>query len=185
MGEAGYDMAFVGKVMNGYVKAAKRWVHPAFSSSDLWAVMTGSEEVEKFEVNGDLLKPGIAPTTYFANQAAKFIKGHARGKRPWFCYVPLHDPHGPYLPLKEHAYDGATYSSPATQEVNLSDKSEWALSQPKGRPEEFQRAYEGTMEELVTVDALHQGHSRRRSLLYPGSRCAVLRSGSDPRRLHR
>jgi N-acetylglucosamine-6-sulfatase len=155
MGAAGYDLGFMGKVMNGYAAVNKTWVHPAVKGDgDLWIAMTGSEEVEKFEVNlnGKLVKPGIAPTTYFANQADTFIRGHAKTGRPWFCYVALHDPHVPFTPKYDHAYDRATYSSPGTEETDLSDKSAWSAARGNATPKVLQKYYEGTMEELVMVD---------------------------------
>lgn len=155
MSAAGYDLGFIGKVMNGYAAVNKRWVHPAVKGDDdLWIAMTGPEEVEKFEVNlnGKLVKPRIAPTAYFASQADKFIRAHANAGRPWFCYVAFHDPHVPFTPKYDHAYDRATYSSPGTEETDLSDKSAWSVALGNAKPEVLQEYYEGTMEELVMVD---------------------------------
>lgn len=142
LSEAGYDIGFFGKVMNGYGFVGFEWRHPAIKSdTDEWHAM----------------RPGVPPegtinTAYFAKRAASFVRERADSDSPWMCYLAPYDPHVPHVVPEdvENRYDGATYSSPGVQEADTSDKSGYFEGGASAK--EAQRAYEGTIGEVAVID---------------------------------
>jgi hypothetical protein len=77
---------------------------------------------------------------------------------PWFCYVGIHSPHGPYYPLNDHAFDGISlYNAPSRGEEDMGDKPAFLRRLPRPSKEDikgWRKDYEGKVEELQEVDDL-------------------------------
>ena len=147
---AGYRLGFFGKYINGY-EFQPRHVHPAFSAGDRWVGLADGQGQKPYtvNVNGDLQEKEQDHTPFFGGWAEAFIRNSASGTRPWFCYLNWTDPHLPY-----HANDIAgSYSSAATEEQDLSDKSDYTRSMPKHGPDYHRRVHRGQGGEVERLDA--------------------------------
>lgn len=145
---AGYRVGYFGKVINGYGSAgSSKWVHPA---AHRWVALASGQSRMPYRVNinGTLRETKQKQTIFFSGYAERFVRNNAG--RPWFCYLALTDPHVPHDPFKvyKHSHDGELWTSPGTQEDDLSDKSEWTRNLGMNRPEAWQANWEGTLEEL-------------------------------------
>lgn len=145
---AGYRVGYFGKVINGYGSPDNpEWVHPA---AHRWVALASGQGRMPYRanINGTLSETKQKQTIFFGNRAEEFVRNNAG--RPWFCYLALTDPHVPHDPFKahEHAHDGEQWTSPGTQEDDLSDKSEWSRNLGTNNPEAWQTNWEGTLEEL-------------------------------------
>lgn len=159
MTRAGYDVGSFGKFINGYGDAEDptdgRFVHPGALR---WQALMGGQNNYPYDVNQDgRTIPDLRQnhTAYFGGFAQKFMENRAASGKPWFCYLNWIDPHSPYQTpaAYQDTHDGELYSSPGTQETDLSDKS--AAGRPGRVPsdEYFQSTYEGIEEELELIDA--------------------------------
>lgn len=158
---AGYNVGFFGKFLNGYGEFGDRgqWVHPGV---DEWITLTGGQGPGpwKANVNGIVEDGSGRHTPYFAKQAEDYIMEGAGLDTPWFCYLALTDPHTPHTPgpFHEHSHDAESYTSPGTEETDISDKSTWTRDRARTDTEasdaaDWQRNWEGTLEEVESIAA--------------------------------
>ena len=153
---AGYRTAYVGKYMNSYEGA---YVPPGW---DRWFAMVGDHNKEAnytVNSNGDLRtldRDKHNETREFWRVAKNFVASNR--SVPWFCYIGIHSPHGPYIPLHDHAFDGISlYNAPSRGEENMGDKPAFLRRLPRPSKEDikgWRKDYEGKVEELQEVDDL-------------------------------
>lgn len=154
--DAGYRTAYVGKYMNSY---RDKYVPPGW---DRWYAMAGDSSREgNYTVNSDgnlrtLNRAKHNETREFWRVTKDFVASNRNV--PWFCYVGIHSPHGPYYPLHEHAFDDISlYNAPSRGEKDMSDKPSFLRRLPRPSKEDikgWRKDYEGKLEELQEVDDL-------------------------------
>jgi arylsulfatase A-like enzyme len=144
---AGYRLGFFGKYINGY-EFNNRLAHPAFGAGDRWVTLADGQGQKNYQVNidGALRTADEEHTPYFGSRAESFIRNP--GNAPWFCYLNWTDPH---LPYKAQDITGS-YSSPATKETDLSDKSDYTRSRPTPGPKQHRRVHQGQGGEVERLD---------------------------------
>jgi N-acetylglucosamine-6-sulfatase len=153
---AGYRTAYVGKYMNSYKGT---YVPPGW---DRWFAMVGDSSKEgSYTVNSGgnlrtLNRDKHNETREFWRVAKDFVASNR--SVPWFCYVGIHSPHGPYYPLNDHAFDGISlYNAPSRGEEDMGDKPAFLRRLPRPSKEDikgWRKDYEGKVEELQEVDDL-------------------------------
>ncbi len=153
---AGYRTAYVGKYMNEYQGT---YVPPGW---DRWFAMVGDSNKEgSYTINSGgvlrtLNRDERNETREFWGVAKDFVSSNR--SVPWFCYLGVHSPHGPYTPLHEHAFDGISlYNTPSRGEKDMSDKPAFLQRLPRSSSDDLKRwrkDYEGKVEELQEVDDL-------------------------------
>ena len=130
---AGYRTGYVGKFLNGW-QLGKR---PPFFNE--WAINSPADTNGqlyygiKANVNGDVRRIGTYSTTFFENQATRFLN-RAEGaddERPWFLYVAPNAPHALFQPERRYADAEVPrwHPTPAVWEADRSDKPPWVTDQ--------------------------------------------------------
>lgn len=144
-----YRMGFFGKYLNDY-EFHKRYVHPAFGGEDRWRGLADGQGQMPYTVNtnGTLREVDREHTPYFGEWAELFIRNSASETRPWFCALNWTDPH---LPYRATDIQGS-YSSPATEETDLSDKSDYTRSKPRRGPDHHRNVHQGQGGEVERLD---------------------------------
>lgn len=148
VGAVRYRLGLFGKFVNGY-EFHKRFVHPAFGREDRWVALAEEQGTTPYMVNvdGSLRSSKQNHTPFFGNHAEAFMRDQSDG-RPWFCYLNWTDPHTPY-----RAKDGTgSYSSPATEETDLSDKSDFTAEEPRYGPYYQREVHQGQSGEVERLD---------------------------------
>lgn len=162
LGAAGYGVGVFGKFLNGF-EDGNDWQHPACTreAGGRWVVFAGRNHKVPYtlNVNGRIREENRNQNLLLGDYAENWIRQKAASEEPFFCYLPVGDPHAPFRPTRGHAHDldGAVYSSPATEEdtpEELADKSRWARERATAGPAHQQEFYEGQLEELRDVDDL-------------------------------
>lgn len=166
----GYKTAHFGKYMNGYDADVAnveyvppgwyRWFTHAAWDADSFAMSSASGGSTTARLQRFSYARWPETDMLVADRAEHFIRQSA--KVAWLAYVSLSSPHSGYrlAPQHEHYADGATYSSPGTEEntlEELSDKPQTVQDQAPWRRQEQKRANwhtEGQLEELQAVDEL-------------------------------
>ncbi len=156
LNRAGYRTGWFGKIINGYgVEGTdgESWVHPG---ADRWVGLVGGQGADPYRVNinGAVRERTEDHTSAFGRPAEAFIRQGETSGAAWFCYLNWTDPHTPYTPPRADAdlRDGARYSSPGTEEADLSDKTPyWSTATRLGYTTP-RISYEGTLEELAATD---------------------------------
>lgn len=146
---AGYRLFFGGKYINGY-EFNNRLAHPAFGPDDRWVALADGQGTSPYAVNidGNLRSSEKNHTPYFGSHAEIFIRNSASETRPWMCYLNWTDPH---IPHKSADITGS-YSTPATEETDLSDKSDYTRDQPKYGPDYHREVHQGQGGEVERLD---------------------------------
>ena len=161
MKAAGYRTGYFGKFLNG-APHADEWVHPAcgVGYGGRWVAFAGQNHKVPYLVNfnGRVREERQNQNVLLAHHAGSWIREVA-GAGPFFAYVSVGDPHGPFRPTAahEHHADGAAYSSPGVLEdtpEELADKSAWTGRRLTATPATHQATYEGQLEELQDVEDL-------------------------------
>jgi N-acetylglucosamine-6-sulfatase len=154
LANVGYRVGYFGKFLNSPPRETQDWVHPA---AERWVSLVGQVHKHPYvvNVNGSLVERDGNQSAFLSERAGVFVRSRATSNRPWFCWLALTDPHDPYEPSERFAssHDGATYSSPGTEETNLSDKSAWTRMRGGTSQDALQQQYEGQLEELEDTDA--------------------------------
>jgi N-acetylglucosamine-6-sulfatase len=162
----GYKTAHFGKYMNGY-QSDKKYVPPGWFRWFTYATGQSNPDYYKMSQASRGSTTARVKTYYRSEQneidllAARvedFIRPSA--DIPWLAYVGFQSPHDPYYPAPRHEHyaDGATYSSPGTEEntlEELSDKPQNVRDQAPWTTEEQAKAdwhTEGKLEKLQAVD---------------------------------
>jgi N-acetylglucosamine-6-sulfatase len=170
---AGYKCGHFGKYLNGYGLSDAGYVPPGW---DQW--FTSAEKREDYYESPDSFIMSAATsgvgtatvqtysrsrwdeTDLLADHVETFIRDNAG--RKWLAYVAPTAPHDPYniAPRYEHYADGASYSSPGTEENTLKELSDKPQSVQDEAPwtaeeqAEVDTRFEGQLEELQPVDDL-------------------------------
>ena len=137
----GYRTGYIGKFLNQWPLHAS----PPFFSD--WAIDSPEDSNGqlyngiKVNVNGDVRKVGMYSTTFFQNQAIRFLHRteRANDKRGWLLYVAPNAPHAPFQPAPEYAEAEVPrwHLPPSVLEADRGDKPPWvageAVSVKRGR----------------------------------------------------
>lgn len=157
---AGYRTGLFGKYLNGYPEQApvgRRYVPPGW---DTWVSPAGGSPYHQFNyalnVNGRIENHGHAARDYLTDvldtKVRRFVS--ARGKRPFFAYVAVYNPHAPATPAPRHRNLFNGLKAPRTPSYNERDLT--------GKPTEVRRLPPVTAAEAKVWDQLYR--QRLRSL---------------------
>ena len=130
---AGYRTGYVGKFLNLWPLGTpppyfNEWVinSPADTNGQLYYGIRAN-------VNGDVQTINRYSTTFFENQARRFLHRTERAgdERPWFLYVAPNAPHASFQPAPRYAHAQVPPGqlSPSVFEADLSDKPPWIAEQ--------------------------------------------------------
>ncbi|MDQ3954928.1 MAG: sulfatase [Actinomycetota bacterium] len=145
---AGYNTAYVGRFLNGW---GLRSSPP--EQFDHWAAFPGNYFDKRFNIDGNLVDVPGYTTTFLGSHAIELMEDFEHEDDvPWLMYVATSAPHKPFLP--EPRYEDAkvgSYSNPAIEETDLSDKADYVSLGSRGDPKAIRR---GQLRTLMSVDDL-------------------------------
>ncbi len=133
LNKAGYETSLAGKYLNNYpFNAGRNYVPPGWTDWHAFIYEKGAAHFYydyAMNENGELVEYGSQPQDYstdvIRSRAVDFIhQSRAKGS-PFFLFVSVYAPHGPFIPAPRHAgmYDDLTYpQTPSFNEQDLSDK---------------------------------------------------------------
>lgn len=126
----GYETILIGKYLNHYDGT---YVPPGW---DEWHGQMGRNNDHRYNVNGavEYFDPKeYNDTELFGGWATNFIRRGAEIEAPFFVYLSVNAPHGPYdeIPRHDEAFTGVDLPRPPSlDEKDLSDKPKWVRRKP-------------------------------------------------------
>lgn len=153
--DRGYETVLIGKYLNYYDGS---YVPPGW---DEWRGQMGRNNDHEYNINGAV--EGFDPDTYndtelFGDWAADFIRGGAGEEAPFFMYLSVNAPHGPYdgVPRHDDAFaDTELPRTPSFDEEAVDDKPGWVRKKPPldgSDVERLTQQHRERLRSLLTVD---------------------------------
>ncbi len=164
--DGGYETGLFGKYLNDYPgKTKPSRVPPGW---DEWFARLGPRDQYsyfgyKMNRNGKSVGYGTRKSDYSTDVLAKksrnYIKGAARGNRPFFAYIAPTAPHGPLTPAKRHSKEFSGKEAPRPPSFNerdMSDKPEQMRKPRLSRKDvkQIDSAYRKRLRTLQAVDEM-------------------------------
>jgi len=164
--EAGYKTALFGKYLNGYPATAEQtYIPPGWTE---WYSPVDGDPYTQYNYtlneNGKLIKYGNQAGDYgtdvYAAKSIDFIKRSVKDGAPFFAYIAVYAPHGPYEPAPRHAglfTDVSLPRPPSFNEDDISDKPGFYSDEPRLDNEviaKMERIYPKRLQSLQAVDEM-------------------------------